>query len=126
MKSHDANEHELSMAEERLFRSLGDDGPPEGAQRAVAAALGIGTAAAITSLSAGAQGAAAGHVAGASKVAPLFIMKWIGVGVVAGTISLGAVEQVSRPSRPEMPRMTVSASSAREPAGARGQADPHP
>src|SRR5260370_7867351 len=63
MKSTIPGHEDVERIEQKLFESLSRDEPPARARRATAAALGLGTAA-LTSATAGAQGAAVNAKAG--------------------------------------------------------------
>src|SRR6185503_1165984 len=87
MSSNLSSEDDLELLEGLLFRSLSEDKPPDDARRLVAAGLGLATTAITQAASANAS--VVTHYA--SSLSKLMIAKWIGVGVVAGTVSLGTV-----------------------------------
>jgi hypothetical protein len=100
---------EVELLEKQLFQSLSRDEPPVKAKHVAAAALGLGSAA-LTSATA-AEGAAVGSAV--VKAGPLFLLKWVGIGTVAGVVSLGAVRAVAPRSSAPPPVVTaVSAPAA--------------
>lgn len=82
------DEDELAAYETELFASLRRDEPSASARRAVASGLGIGAIAA-TGATIAPHGAAI--PATSAKIGPLLVVKWMGVGVTAGAVSLGAL-----------------------------------
>ena len=86
---HDEVEH----IEQQLFQSLSRDEPPMKAKHVAAAALGLGSAA-LTGATA-AEGAAVGSAI--VKAGPIVLLKWVGIGTVAGVASLGALRYASGP-----------------------------
>jgi len=101
---------EVELLEKELFRSFERDEPSARARHVAAAGLGLGTAALTTAL--GAEGAAMKSVA--PKAAGLLIAKWVGVGTVAGAMSLGAVHYARPHLTSHLPKATVIAT-ARDP-----------
>ena len=91
MKSAHDDDDVLKMQRE-LFRSMSRDEPSREARRVVAGALGMGTVALAPAAAASAKTLGGQAVASASKGGSLLLAKWIGVGVVAGTMSIGAVQ----------------------------------
>jgi hypothetical protein len=87
---------EVELVEKQLFESLKRDEPPVKGRHVVAAALGLGSAA-ITGATA-AEGAAIGTAA--LKASPLLLVKWVGIGTVAGVISVGAIHHAMTPPAP--------------------------
>src|SRR5260370_35895692 len=101
MKSTIPGHEDVERIEQKLFESLSRDEPPAGARRATAAALGLGTAA-LTSTTAGAQGAVA-----VPKAGPLLV-KWAGLGTLAAAISVSAIRYASEPARIDAPPVVPS------------------
>jgi hypothetical protein len=95
MKSHIPDHEEVELVERQLFRSLGRDEPPAGARHVAAAALGLGGAA-LTSATAGAESTAAASLA--AKGAPVLLIKWVGIGTLAGAVSLSAIHYAKSPA----------------------------
>jgi hypothetical protein len=96
---------EVELLEKELFRSFERDEPPVRAHRVAAVALGLGGAA-LTSATAGAEGAAAGSIA--PKAGALLLAKWVGIGTVAGAMSLGAVHVVRPHMSSPLPKAVVT------------------
>ncbi len=105
MKSTIPGHEDVERIEQKLFESLSRDEPPARARRATAAALGLGTAA-LTSATAGAQGAAV-----IAKAGPLLV-KWVGLGTLAAAVSVSAIRYVSEPPPAESPKPVVTMTSA--------------
>ena len=106
-------DEDATLAERRLLLSARDDGPTRASKDKLFVALGVGGAAAIgtaaatataTQLSAtGPALAATGAAAALSKAVPggagfsaLAIMKWVGVGAIAGLVTTGTANVVGR------------------------------
>ncbi|MBI5538260.1 MAG: hypothetical protein HY898_36395 [Deltaproteobacteria bacterium] len=92
--------------ERTLLRSASEDEPPEGSEQALLAALAI-LPAATTAASAGvvaaggggALGSATGSVAAAAaRLGGWSLVRWVGVGVLAGSATLGGVRVLSGPA----------------------------
>jgi hypothetical protein len=94
---------EVELVEQQLFRSLSRDEPPVKAKHVAAAALGLGSAA-LTSATA-AEGAAVGTAI--VKAGPIMLLKWVGIGTVAGVASMGAVRYATAPVVPAKPVAVV-------------------
>ncbi len=88
---------EVELVEKQLFQSLSRDEPPVKAKHVAAAALGLGSAA-LTSATA-AEGAAVGSAI--LKAGPFVLLKWVGIGTVAGVASIGAI-RYAMPTSPAM------------------------
>jgi hypothetical protein len=84
---------DVERVEEQLFRSFSQDEPSAKARRLVAGGLGLATGLAPVTLAAARN--LAPHAISSSKVGTAVVLKWLGVGVVAGTVSLGASEYAS-------------------------------
>jgi hypothetical protein len=108
-------DEDATQAERRLLLSARDDGPSRSSRERLFVALGIGGATALgaaaatataTQLSAaGSTLAASGAAAALSKAVPsgagvtaLAIMKWVGVGAIAGLVTTGTANMVGRMS----------------------------
>jgi hypothetical protein len=108
-------DEDATQAERRLLLSARDDGPTRSSRERLFVALGIGGATALgaaaatataTQLSAaGSTLAASGAAAALSKAVPsgagvtaLAIMKWVGVGAIAGLVTTGTANMVGRMS----------------------------
>jgi hypothetical protein len=84
---------DVDRFEERLFRSFSQDEPSAKARRLVAGGIGLATG--LTQVTLAAARNLAPHAISGSKVGAAVALKWLGVGVVAGTVSLGANEYAS-------------------------------
>jgi hypothetical protein len=121
-------DEDATQAERRLLLSARDDGPTRGSRERLFVALGIGGATALgaaaasataTHLSAaGSTLAASGAAAALSKAVPsgagvtaLAIMKWVGIGAIAGLVTTGTANLIDAPA-------------AAAPAAARGEKAP--
>lgn len=98
-------EGDADGVEQALLRSAANDEPPEGSEQAVLCALAIlpgVSAAAAGGIATGAGaglGTATGTVAStAARLGAWSMIKWVGIGVVAGTATLGGVHALSGPS----------------------------
>jgi hypothetical protein len=108
-------EEDATQAERRLLLSARDDGPTRGSRERLFVALGIGGATALgaaaatataTQLSAaGSTLAASGAAAALSKAVPsgagvtvLAVMKWVGVGAIAGLVTTGSANLIDAPA----------------------------
>ncbi len=110
MKSRIPGHDEVELLEKELFRSLQEDEPPLRARRVAAAALGLGGAAITTTI--GAEGAALSSVASKSiapKAMSFLLLKWVGIGTVAGAVSLGTVHYVRPHLSSVAPKAAVTA-----------------
>jgi hypothetical protein len=87
---------DVDRSEERLFRSFSQDEPSAKARQLVASGLGL--ASGLTQVTLAAARSLAPHAISGSKVGALVVVKWLGIGVVAGAVSLGATEYASNPS----------------------------
>ena len=100
---------EMDELGDELLRSALDDGPRAGSRERLLVSLGVGGAtmlaattaqavagAAASGTTAAAVGGAAGAAAqGGASITALAVTKWIGIGVVAGAVTTGAVTGVS-------------------------------
>jgi TolA-binding protein len=111
--------HQGSALERELLNSALEDKPNASSRQRTMVALGLGAALAtaatavqgagvVGALGSGA-GAAASPLTTASKVTALAIAKWLGGGVVAGAVTVGAIQEVTLPKEPT----PVAASAAR-------------
>jgi hypothetical protein len=85
----------------RLLRSAALDVPPRGARARVLAGLGVP---AVVVAEVGAAAAAQSAVAGAQSAGGVgisLVAKWVGAGVLAGTLATGSLEVVRRQAAPD-------------------------
>jgi hypothetical protein len=126
MKSHIPGHEKVELLERQLFRSFSGDEPPAHSRRIAAAALGLGGAA-LTSATAGAEGASVASIA--AKTGPMVLAKWIGIGTLAGAVSLGAVHYAKAPASAARANVAATLAATREvqtPATREPQAPPAP
>lgn len=91
---------ELELA---LLRSAKADVPSRESRHKTLAAMGIGTGVAAAT----AKATAAGSSAAATKLGALSLIKWVGIGVLGGAVTIGVVQSTS-PSRPASPTFVAA------------------